>query len=232
MRAGKTGAESARFRVRGPAMVIRGDDMADESGATGTGRDMVVTRGRHGGAKLVAVPARGWTLAKRERFLDTLAATAHVKMAAAAAGVNRTNAYRLRRRDPVFAGLWLQALELGYQRLEDELLSLALGNGRDAVSDGQAGGQADSGADSGVDSRADAINAIEPDGDRVDAQIDVELGLRVLALRRAQGTASGPRMRGYKFVPIEEVEATLARQLDLLAARLQRKGGGDGGVPA
>ncbi|TXC72164.1 hypothetical protein FSB78_15350 [Sphingomonas ginsenosidivorax] len=186
--------------------------MTDGSGAKDEARDMVVARRRHGGARLMAVRAKGWTPAKRERFLDTLAATAHVKMAAAAAGINRTNAYRLRRRDPVFAGLWLQALELGYQRLEDELLSLALGNGRDAVSDG----------------RADAINAIEPDGDRVDVQIDVELGLRVLALRRAEGTAPGPRTRGYKFVPIEEVEAVLAKQLDLLAARLRRKGGGDG----
>lgn len=184
-------------------------DGAEGAGAVGTNADMVVASGRRRRATLTAVSPRGWTMAKRERFLDTLAATAHVRMAAAAAGINRTNAYRLRRRDPVFAELWLQALELGYQRLEDELLSLALGNDADVGACGIAG----------------AINAIEPDGDRVDARVDVELGLRVLALRRAEGAAPTPRMRGYKFVPIEEVEAVLARQLDLLAARLQRKDG-------
>ncbi len=184
-------------------------DGAEGAGAVGTNGDMVVASGRRRRATLTAVSPRGWTMAKRERFLDTLAATAHVRMAAAAAGINRTNAYRLRRRDPVFAELWLQALELGYQRLEDELLSLALGND----------------ADEGACGIAGAINAIEPDGDRVDARVDVELGLRVLALRRAEGAAPTPRMRGYKFVPIEEVEAVLARQLDLLAARLQRKDG-------
>jgi hypothetical protein len=184
-------------------------DGAEGAGAVGTNGDMVVASGRRRRATLTAVSPRGWTMAKRERFLDTLAATAHVRMAAAAAGINRTNAYRLRRRDPVFAELWLQALELGYQRLEDELLSLALGNDADVGACGIAG----------------AINAIEPDGDRVDARVDVELGLRVLALRRAEGAAPTPRMRGYKFVPIEEVEAVLARQLDLLAARLQRKDG-------
>jgi hypothetical protein len=188
-------------------------DGAEGAGAVGTNADMVVASGRRRRATLTAVSPRGWTMAKRERFLDTLAATAHVRMAAAAAGINRTNAYRLRRRDPVFAELWLQALELGYQRLEDELLSLALGNDADAV------------PDAGARGIAGAINAIEPDGDRVDARVDVELGLRVLALRRAEGAAPTPRMRGYKFVPIEEVEAVLARQLDLLAARLQRKDG-------
>ncbi|RZM10081.1 MAG: hypothetical protein EOP67_68960, partial [Sphingomonas sp.] len=137
-------------------------DGAEGAGAVGTNGDMVVASGRRRRATLTAVSPRGWTMAKRERFLDTLAATAHVKMAAAAAGINRTNAYRLRRRDPVFAELWLQALELGYQRLEDELLSLALGNDADAGTCGIAG----------------AINAIEPDGDRVDARVDVELGLR------------------------------------------------------
>ncbi|WP_375290846.1 hypothetical protein [Qipengyuania sp.] len=62
---------------------------------------------------------------KRARaiFLEALADTSNVTAAAAKAGVTRTQVYRLRRSDPVFAAEWYDALAEGYDNLEMELLA-------------------------------------------------------------------------------------------------------------
>jgi hypothetical protein len=54
----------------------------------------------------------GWTAERQLRFLDALAHTRSVRQAAAAAGMSRESAYRLReRRDgALFAALWDDAL--------------------------------------------------------------------------------------------------------------------------
>jgi hypothetical protein len=54
----------------------------------------------------------GWTPERQLRFLDTLVATRSVVKAAAAAGMSRESAYRLRNRreGALFAALWDQAL--------------------------------------------------------------------------------------------------------------------------
>lgn len=54
----------------------------------------------------------GWTAARQLRFLDTLASTCSVTRAAAAAGMSRESAHRLRnRRDgALFAAIWDIAL--------------------------------------------------------------------------------------------------------------------------
>jgi hypothetical protein len=54
----------------------------------------------------------GWTPARQLRFLDMLARTRSVTRAAAAAGMSRESAYRLRKRDPdgLFAAAWNRAL--------------------------------------------------------------------------------------------------------------------------
>jgi hypothetical protein len=54
----------------------------------------------------------GWTAKRQLRFLDALAQTRSVSRAAAAAGMSRESAYRLRdRRDgALFAALWDEAL--------------------------------------------------------------------------------------------------------------------------
>ena len=56
--------------------------------------------------------ADGWTATRQLRFLDVLARTRSVTRAAAAAGIGRESAYRLRNRDPdgLFAALWDLAL--------------------------------------------------------------------------------------------------------------------------
>lgn len=55
---------------------------------------------------------RSWTVDRQLRFLDTLARSRNVGQAAAAAGMSRESAYRLRKRDgaALFAALWDIAL--------------------------------------------------------------------------------------------------------------------------
>jgi hypothetical protein len=58
----------------------------------------------------------------RSVFIEALAETSNVSVAAARAGVPALTAYRLRRDDPAFAAKWLAALHEGYDHLEIELL--------------------------------------------------------------------------------------------------------------
>jgi hypothetical protein len=61
---------------------------------------------------------RGFTVQRRQRFLDALALTCNVKRAAAFAGVSQCTVYKHRGRDPQFVAQWREALEAGYDRLE------------------------------------------------------------------------------------------------------------------
>ncbi|TCQ05691.1 hypothetical protein C8J40_106212 [Sphingomonas sp. PP-CC-3A-396] len=73
-----------------------------------------------------AVRKDGWTKARREGFFAMLSATCNVRASAAAMGMTDCGAYYLRRRDPVFAAQWREALAEGYGRLEQALMALAL----------------------------------------------------------------------------------------------------------
>ncbi|MGI4732485.1 MAG: hypothetical protein ACRYFW_12160 [Janthinobacterium lividum] len=81
---------------------------------------------RTGRAKRRPARATDFSETKRQLFLNTLAATANVALAARTAGVNVTTAYRLRHLAPEFAAVWDQALDIGYLRLEEQLLARAL----------------------------------------------------------------------------------------------------------
>ncbi|UZK64946.1 hypothetical protein [Sphingomonas sp. M1-B02] len=74
---------------------------------------------RHAGLRQKRKPrANMFTPAKRQKFLDALALTCNVSMAASHAGVSCTAPYRHRARDPQFIVQWREALETGYDRLE------------------------------------------------------------------------------------------------------------------
>ncbi|WP_151989843.1 hypothetical protein, partial [Sphingomonas aurantiaca] len=73
-----------------------------------------------------AVRKDGWTKARRAGFFAMLSATCNVRASAAAMGMTDCGAYYLRRRDPVFAAQWQEALAEGYGRLEQGLMALAL----------------------------------------------------------------------------------------------------------
>lgn len=58
----------------------------------------------------------------RQRFLAALSATANVRLAAKAAGFSHAAFYHHKRAAPGFAREWRLALEIGYERLEAELI--------------------------------------------------------------------------------------------------------------
>ncbi len=77
-----------------------------------------------------AVRKDGWTKARRAGFFAMLSATCNVRASAAAMGMTDCGAYDVRRRDPVFAAQWREALAEGYGRLEQALMALALEGSR------------------------------------------------------------------------------------------------------
>jgi hypothetical protein len=81
-----------------------------------------------GGAapKATAARVRDWTPAMVEQFVEVLADSCNVTLAARAIGRSMTNVYRHRSRDATFRRQWEQALAIGYSRLELMLLERAL----------------------------------------------------------------------------------------------------------
>jgi hypothetical protein len=81
-----------------------------------------------GGAspKRTARRASDWTPQMVEHFVETIADSCNVTLAARAIGRSMTNVYRHRSRDATFRRQWEQALAIGYSRLELMLLERAL----------------------------------------------------------------------------------------------------------
>jgi len=150
------------------------------------------------------VPATGWTKAKRELFLATLAESCNVHKAAAAAGMTPSGVYQLRKRDAAFAALWAEALELGYERLETALLAHAL-TGVNAIDIGGAIEGRDSGGPDLVSAGA------------------VQLAMSLLTKHRQSVDGKPVMQRGRRPTPAE-TDAALKKQLDALERRLRGSG--------
>lgn len=73
-----------------------------------------------------APSARGWTPERKAGFLDRLAARGNVRLACARIGLSAEAAYRLRRRDPLFARAWAAALALAQDKNEEVLADRAI----------------------------------------------------------------------------------------------------------
>jgi len=69
---------------------------------------------------------RDWTERRRAAFLERLRESANVSAAARAAGMSRSSAYAVRRRDPDFRAGWDEALEEALDDLEAELRRRAI----------------------------------------------------------------------------------------------------------
>lgn len=82
-------------------------------------------RHRGGKPKLVRKRQPRWSDEAERVFLDTLAVTCNVGTAVAATGFSTTTAYYHRRTRPAFAQAWSEALQLGYERLEERMLQAA-----------------------------------------------------------------------------------------------------------
>jgi hypothetical protein len=69
---------------------------------------------------------RSWTPARQRAFLEALAESCNVKLAAKKAGVSTSGAYVRRSKDASFRAGWDQALATGFAQLEMMLLERAL----------------------------------------------------------------------------------------------------------
>lgn len=87
--------------------------------------DDIIEPQRERPLQIKKVRSDGWTKARRDAFLTELSQSCNVHRAHAAAGMGYSGAYDLRRRDPMFAAQWQQALEIGYEQLELALLRRA-----------------------------------------------------------------------------------------------------------
>lgn len=73
-----------------------------------------------------ALPARGWTAEAKVRFCEHLAVKGHVRAACARVGLSAESAYRLRRRDPLFARGWAAAMVMARDHSEQVMACRAL----------------------------------------------------------------------------------------------------------
>jgi hypothetical protein len=71
-------------------------------------------------------PHNGWTVPRRLAFLEHLAQRGHVRAACAAVGLSAEAAYKLRRREPLFAAAWDAALVLARRVAEQVLATRAI----------------------------------------------------------------------------------------------------------
>ena len=69
---------------------------------------------------------RSWTAAKERKFLEALAGSCNVKLAARKAGVSTSGVYVRRAKNASFRAAWDQALASGYAQLEMMMLGRAL----------------------------------------------------------------------------------------------------------
>ncbi len=94
------------------------------AGGTASAKRLTV----RGGAlpKRVVARRNDWTPKMAEQFIEALADSCNVTLAAKAIGRSLTNVYRRRMRDANFRSAWEEALAIGYSRLEMMLLERAL----------------------------------------------------------------------------------------------------------
>ena len=88
--------------------------------------ERLVLRGARGAATAHAARRSDWTKAMADAFVETLADTCNVTLAAAAIGRSISNVYQWRAKDASFRAAWDRALAMGYSRLELMLLERAL----------------------------------------------------------------------------------------------------------
>ncbi|MEG3088186.1 hypothetical protein [Sphingomonas sp. PB4P5] len=93
------------------------------NGAPATANEPRPTRTRSGRLQLRRAQPRRLTRAAEQAFLFALAATANIRLSAAAAGFTHSAFYQRRKHSPAFAREWHLALEQGYGRVEEALLA-------------------------------------------------------------------------------------------------------------
>jgi len=164
--------------------------MAKEERITGGNRRKIQKR---------RAPRQAFTEAKRQVFLDTLASCANVQRAAAAAGAGVSTVYDARRRDPVFAEQWADAMEAGYATLEALLIERAAVGGHWAPGDTPV-----------------------PGPETVDTWLALDL-LRLSKMAKAPRKSGGAPLRRASE---KQVAESICAKLDVLERRRKKKGAG------
>lgn len=154
--------------------------------------------GRNGRPQVRKVREGGFTDAKRQLFLDTLAGCATVCRAAAAAGVSEVTINYHRRRDPAFAQQCAEALDLACDNLEAAKI-----------------------AEAAAASYVPGPDAAEAPGP---GTVDSWLAVQLLRLRRRpMGQRTGRAGYEPKRASEKELNEAILAQLDVLARRLRKK---------
>lgn len=153
------------------------------------------------------------TETKRQRFLDMLAASCNVRMAAEAAGATASSFYRLRRREPGFADTWQEAIAIGYHRLEEALLEYALSRVEAEDIDPDR-----------ADPEAVARSIVGKLDRRTVSMEDLRFALSLLNRHRAAAEGRARIPRGTHRATAEETDAALRKHLDTLARQLKNHG--------
>ncbi len=177
--------------VVGPEWRLGGGDMATASVIrSATNRPLQRRRVVH-----------GWTDARQAAFLDQIAATCNMAAALAAVGMTKPGLYALRRRDPVFAEQMRNAMLVGYERLEAELLRKAVA----AFEDGDTGGT--------------------ETGDVIVAPMTVDQAMRLLERYQvSQKGTGGPGVREVRHRATQaETDAMLLEQLRILRRQREKQ---------
>lgn len=141
--------------------------------------------------------------ARRQAFLEHLAATCNVQASAAVAGVAVSTVYANRMRDAEFRADWDAAIAQGYARLEAALIArAAAGEGRTEIAG---------------DKIVDPSTGSGRGGPEAPERIDWDKGMELLRhqQRNLAGRPVDNRMRPAR-VPIEQVAAKLIRKLKAL----------------
>lgn len=220
--AGQTRKTFQKRRARDPDFAAQWDaalsfaqaQLAGGSGATPPAGDAAITAGgeysvratRGRRLQVRRAPKGLLTVAGERRFLAHLAATANVRLSAAATGIGWNAIYARRQRSAEFARAMAAALDEGYQRLELALLDNAI---RSLRPDGE------------------ALEAWETQLDETDplTRMTPQEALLLLGYRRPE-IVEGHAHAGFPVprATREEAEARLNRELDKMERRLKRDG--------
>ncbi len=162
------------------------------------GKDCVIRSGTNRPLQRRNV-THGWTDARRLAFLDQVAATCNIRASVAVVGMTHNSLYALRRRDALFAEQLRNALLVGYERLEAELLRKAVA----AFEEGDTGGS---------------------EGDVTVAPMTVDQAMRLLERYQATQKGSNAGVRDLRHRATQaETDAMLKEQLAILRRQREKR---------
>jgi hypothetical protein len=166
-------------------------------------RDMALVRRIGERAQLRKVRPGGWTAEKREVFLLHLAATANAAAAARAVGMAKSGADKLRKREPLFAQAWQEALEESQELLANHVVATHLGTAGQPEYDDE------------------AIAAGEYPEPPTPGETDPQMALETL--KQLQGKAGKRLGRAPRMATKGDTAAALMTQIDRVRARQRRR---------